>query len=55
MGMITPGPMPFIKEGFGLRELEEAEVQGKTVAQHFREKQSVRWCINALWWSRRSS
>jgi len=39
----------FIKEGFGLRELEEAEVQGKTVAQHLREKQSVRWCINALW------
>jgi hypothetical protein len=45
----------FVNAGFGLRELEEAEVQGKSVAQHLRERQTVKWCINALLWNRRSS
>ena len=54
--VVDPGRFAaFISEGFGLHELEEAEVQGKTVAQHLHEKQSVRWCINALHFSRRRS
>lgn len=41
----------FLEAGLGVADLD-AMVGGKTVATHLREGQPLRWCIEAILWSR---